>query len=567
MENFTLLELTAKNDTMTENQALQQPLLMDEGGAPYFSDEKFCMGTNSYNNNHTSVVPMAQEFYMETHDYNNNPESMVPMTRESYIETPYYYINPTTMVPMAQKYMGTTYYNNNHTTSMAQGSYMETSCHNNHATMVPMAHGFYIENSYYNTSTTKAQGFYIYMGTTYYNNTSTTVVPLTQEWVSRLQTNMNDGYGPTLIMEKFLTSLPECESETPAYQDGSVQECNPEVGENEMSSASKSCNKSDQMTRSEMTKPEVAPPGDIRQDCSNGSVKSPVCLSQYNNNTGDVQKGLQEADLHNHLDIDDWIILLGSEAGSVYYSDDEEETLEEMTGYRVRPDGDSMEERQAFPTSSVQDGLVHKLSDYTTMEIKLLDHLSDRSSEDLEEIQFLDSIDSELDDQSDGTEEKFQLLDPIEMPGPYVWQNSVPEHKVVTTNRLSRYDLYHGPTHRVQSPSCPLIGARGDSRERSMYSENTADHKVNDVAVRTTKGKTVRPAARKRHCNRSHVASLVNPPLPGCPCWLLLMGLASVLLATIDVKQKLGKLLGKSCQGQPNYRQPHTQQKTSYVSK
>ncbi|CAH1269648.1 Hypp4224 [Branchiostoma lanceolatum] len=606
MASFTLLELTAKNDTMTGKQSLQQPLLMDEGGAPYFSDEKFCMGTNGYNNNHTSVVPMAQEFYMETHDYYNNPTSMLPITWESYIEAPYYYINPTTMaqkymgttyynnnhttsmaqgsymetgchnnhttmVPMAQKYMGTTYYNNNnnHTTSMVQGSYMETSCHNNHTTMVPMAQGFYTENPYYNnTSTTVVpitQEFYT--ENLYYGNTSTTVVPLTQEWVSRLQTNMNDGYGPSMIMEKFLTSLPECESETPAYQDGSVQECNPEVGENEMSSASKSCNKSDQMTRSEITKPEVAPPGDIRQDCSNDSVKCPACPSQYNNNTGDVQRGLQEADLHNHLDIDDWIILLGSEAGSLYYSDDEEETLEEMTGYRVRPDGDSMEERQAFPTSSVQDGLVHKLSDYTTTEIKLLDHLSDRSSEDLEEIQLLDSIDSELDDQSDGTEEKFQLLDAVEIPGPCVCQNSVPEHKVVTTNRLSRYDLYHGPTHHARSPSCPLIGARGNSRERSMYSEDTADHKVNDVAVRTTKGKTVKPAAHKRHCNRSHVASLVNPPLPGCPCWLLLMGLASVLLATIDVKQKLGKLLGKSCQGQPNYRQPHTQQKTSYVSK
>ncbi|CAH1271471.1 Hypp4657 [Branchiostoma lanceolatum] len=163
------------------------------------------------------------------------------------------------------------------------------------------------------------------------------------------------------------------------------------------------------------------------------------------------------------------------------------------------------------------------------------------------------------------------------MSGLCVWQNSIPEHKVVTTNRLSRYDLYHAPAHRVRSPSCPLIGARGDSRERSVYSDDSEppslqhmaaqDHRVNDIAVRTTKGKTVKPVANKGHCNSGPTAPLVNLPLPGCPCWLLLMGLASILLATIDVKQKLGKLLGKSCQGQPHYRQPHTQQKTSYVSK
>ncbi|CAH1267137.1 Hypp3692 [Branchiostoma lanceolatum] len=513
---------------------------MDEGGAPYFSYEKFCMATNCYNNKHTSVVPMAQEFCMETHGNYNNPTSMVPMTQESYIEAPYYYTSPTTMVPTAQKYMGTTYYNNNHTamaqgsyletpyynnndtamaqgsymetpyynnndtamaqgsymetpyynnndtamaqgsymetpyynnndTAMAQGSYMETPYYNNNDTAMAqgsymetpyynnndtaMAQGSFLETPYYNNDTTMAQGsyletpynnndtamaqgscletpyysnntsttmvpmaqdYYMYMGTTYYNNnnTSTTVVPLTQEWVSWLQTNMNDGYGPSMIMEKFLTSLPECESETPAYQDGSVQECNPEVGENE---ASESCNKSKHMTRSEMTEPEAAPPGDIGQDCSGDFVKSPPCLTPDSNHTGDVEGpiGMQDADLLNHLD--DWIILFDCEAGSVYYSDDEDMS-EEMTG----PDGGSMEERKALTTSRVPGRLVDKLSDYTTEKIQLLDHfeLDHRSVsglEDLEDIQFLDQI--ELNHQSLGTEdlEVIQLLDFIEI--------------------------------------------------------------------------------------------------------------------------------------------------------
>ncbi|CAH1271470.1 Hypp4656 [Branchiostoma lanceolatum] len=416
----------------TKYQALQQPLLMDEGGAPYFSDEKFCMGTNGYNNN----ASVAQEFYMETHDYYNNPTPMVPMTQESYMEAPYYYTNPTTMASTAQEYMGTTYYINNHT-AMAQGSYMETPYYSNNSstTMVPMAQeyysfmgttyynnhtamvqGSYMDNPYYtcsnNTSTTMvptAQDYHMYTGTTYYNSSSTTVVPLTQEWVSRLQTNMSDGYGPSMIMEKFLTSLPDCERETPAYH-GSVQEHNPEVGENVMRLAqSESCN------RSEMTEPEAAPPGDIGQDCSNDDVKSPPCLSRYNNHTSDVEKGLQEADLHHNLDIDDWIMLLGSEAGSVYYSDDE--ILEEMTGDNTGPDGDSMEERQALTTSSVPGRLVDKLSDYTAEKIQIyfeLDHQSVSGLEDLEEIQFLDQI--ELDHQSLGTgdPEEIQLLDFID---------------------------------------------------------------------------------------------------------------------------------------------------------
>ncbi|CAH1267148.1 Hypp3696 [Branchiostoma lanceolatum] len=537
---------------------------------PYYNNNDTAMAQGSYletpyyNNNDTA---MAQGSYMETPYYNNNDTAMA---QGSYMETPYYNNNDTAMAQGS--YLETPYYNNNDT-AMAQGSYLETPYYNNNDTA--MAQGSYLETPYCsnNTSTTMvptAQDYHMYMGTTYYNNnTSTTVVPLTQEWVSRLQTNMNDGYGPSMIMEKFLTSLPECEREAQACQDGSVQECSPEVGENEISSASESCNKSKQMTRSEMTKPEVVPPGDIGQDCSNDGVKSPPCLTPDNNHTGDVEGpiGVQDADLLNHLD--DWIILL-----------------------------------------SCEPGLVDKLSDYTTEKIQLLDHFElDHQSvcglEDLEDIQFLDQIEldhqslgtedleeiqevdrwsvsgsedpeevqlldfSELDHQSEDAEEKFQLLDPIEMPGLCVWQSSVPE--VVTTNRLSRYDLYKGPTHRVRSPSCPLIGGRGDSRERSVYSEDTAvavqDHRVNDIAVRTAEGKTVKAVAHKAHCYRSPTAPMVNPPIPGCPCWLLLMGLASVLVATIDVKQKLGKLLGKSCQGQPHYRQPHTQQKTSYVSK
>ncbi|XP_078684467.1 uncharacterized protein LOC144917954 [Branchiostoma floridae x Branchiostoma belcheri] len=257
---------------------------------------------------------------------------------------------------------------------------------------------------------------------------------------------------------------------------------------------------------------------------------------------------------------EDGVFWSRSEAGSIYYSEDE--MSEVMTGHSIGPDVDRMEERLVFSIFSVPDRLpvVNKSSDYPSEEIQLLDHI-------------------EVDHSSDGTEENFQLLDPFEMPGLCVWQNSIPEHKVVTTNRLSRYDLHHGPTHRVRSPSCPLIGARGDSRERSVYRDGTVPpalpqvavqyYQVNGIVARTTKGKTVKPVANKTSYYSSHTTPMVNPPLHGCPNWLLLIGLLSLLIATTDVKQKLGKLLGKNRLGQPHNRQPHRQQNnhTSAFSK
>eukprot|EP00058_Branchiostoma_floridae_P002813 XP_002588301.1 hypothetical protein BRAFLDRAFT_81433 [Branchiostoma floridae] len=537
---------------------------MDSDETRYFS-EKFYTETTCYNYNQTAMVPMAQEYYTDTtHCYNSH----TAMAQEFCMEATYYN-NPTAMDPMAQGYyMDTPYYYSN-PTDMAQGYNMETPyCYySNPTAMVSMTQEHaYTDMPWYNgynhTATVQmAQDYYTETPT--YSNNSTTVVPLTQEWVSRLRSNVDDGYGSALIMEKFLTGISECERETPAYMDDSAHECTPGVSQNEVRWSSQSSSKSGQTTRSEMTQLKVAP-GDIGQNFSDDNVTSPVCLSQYDKHDGDIKgpKELQEADLINNLDIDDWIMLLGSEAGTLYYSEDEEE-MSEMTRDSVGgPDGDSMEEKQAFPTSSVPCRLINELSDSTAQEIQLLDQSeSDRSSDDLKEIKLLNPIElvcqsygmedlveiqlldfAELDHQSDssseypeeiqlltpfeldhhsdcgsedqeeiqlldpfeldhqsvrssedpeeirlldvmeldhqsvetdGTEETYQLLDPIEMLVPCVWQNSVPQHRVVITNRLSRYELFHGPTHRVRSPSCPLIGARGDSRERSVYSDDT----------------------------------------------------------------------------------------------
>ncbi|KAI8495383.1 hypothetical protein Bbelb_268380 [Branchiostoma belcheri] len=496
---------------------------------------------------------------------------------------------------------------------MAQEFYMETPYYNA-AAMVPMAQKFYKKTSNY----------------------STTVVPLTQEWMSRLQTNMDNIYGSTWIIEKFLTSLSECERETPpTYQDASVQEfasqCNSGVGNNQKSWTSQPIARNrfgetvsedaNNRTTSEVTQPQAAPPSKTGKNCSNGTIKASVCLSPFNKFAGDGSelKRLEEAELLHSPDIEGWVFWSRSEAGSIYYSEDEmpeemtghsigpdvdrmeeklvfptpsvpdrlvnsegwvfwsrseagsiyysedemseemtghsiigpdvdrmeeklvfptpvcqidwstvkigssgqeDEMSEEMTGHSIGPDVDRMEERPVFLTSSVPDRLVNKSSDYPSEEIYLLDHIEvDHQSdgtEDLEEIQLLDFIKQlQLDHSSDGTEENFQLLDPFEMPGVCVWQNSLPEHEVVTTNRLSRYDLHHGPTHRVRSPSCPLIGARGDSRERSAYRDNTVvavqHHQVNGIVARTTKGKTVKPVANKTSYYSSHTTPMGYP--------------------------------------------------------
>ncbi|XP_035681137.1 uncharacterized protein LOC118419022 [Branchiostoma floridae] len=352
---------------------------------------EFYSEATHYNNS----TPMAHEFYSEATHYNNS----TPMAHEFYSEATHY--NNST--PMAQGfYSGATYYNNS--TPMAQEFYSGATYYNNPTAMDPMAQGYYMDTPYYNNnSSDMAQGHYMetpyyyynnptatcmasmtqehacmdipwynnynhtatvpmaqdyYTETPTYSNNSTTVVPLTQEWVSQLRINVDDGYGSVLIMEKFLTSLSECERETPAYMDDSVQECTPGVGQNEVRWSSQSSSKSGQVTRSEMTQIKVAPPGDIGQNFSDDDVKSPVCLSQYDKHEGDVKgpKELQEDDLINSLDIDDWIMLLGSEAGTLYYSEDEEmsEMSEEVTRDSVGgPDGDSMEEKRAFPPPSI----------------------------------------------------------------------------------------------------------------------------------------------------------------------------------------------------------------------
>ncbi|XP_019647150.1 PREDICTED: uncharacterized protein LOC109487585 [Branchiostoma belcheri] len=400
MADFTLLNLTAKNDTMTRNQVLQQSLPMGEDDTLYFFQEESCIETPYYNqggfnHNHTATVPMVQdEVYMENPYYNNHT-AMVPMTQEFYMET-LYYNNHMAAVPMAQEfYMEPPNYNHVAMVPMAQEFYMENPCYN-HAAMVPMTQEFYMETAYYNYNYNNknnhavmvpmAQEFY--METPYYNpaamvpmaqkfykktsNYSTTVVPLTQEWMFRLQTNMDDGYGSTWIMEKFLTSLSECERETPpTYQDASVQEfasqCNSGVGNNQKSWTSQPRNRfgetvsedANNRTASEVTQPQSAPPSDTGKNCSNVSVNASVCLSPSNKFAGDGNelKRLEEAELLHSPDIEGWMFWSRSEAGSIYYSEDE--MSEEMTGHSIGPDVDRMEERLVFPTPSVPDRLVN----------------------------------------------------------------------------------------------------------------------------------------------------------------------------------------------------------------
>ncbi|XP_078684458.1 uncharacterized protein LOC144917948 [Branchiostoma floridae x Branchiostoma belcheri] len=408
MADFSLLNLTAKNDTMTRNRVLQQSLPMGEDDTLYFFQEESCMETPYYNqggfnHNHTAIGPMAQGFYMETPNYNhaamvpmaqefymetlyyNNHMAVVPMAQEFYMETPYYNYNynnnnHAVMVPMTQKfYMETPYYNynnNNHAVMvpMTQKFYMETpyynyNYNNNHAVMVPMAQEFYMETPYYNAAAMVPMAQKFYKKT---SNYSTTVVPLTQAWMSRHQTNMDNGHGSTWIIEKFLTSLAECERETPpTHQDASVQEfasqCNPEVGNNQKSWTSQPRNRfgetvsedANNRTTSEVTQPQAAPPSKTGKNCSNGTVKASVCLSPSNKFAGDGNglKRLEEAELLHSPDIEGWVFWSRSEAGSIYYSEDE--MSEEMTGHSIGPDVDRMEERLVFPTPSVPDRLVN----------------------------------------------------------------------------------------------------------------------------------------------------------------------------------------------------------------
>ncbi|XP_066291647.1 uncharacterized protein [Branchiostoma lanceolatum] len=326
---------------------------------------------------------------------------------------------------------------------------------------------------------------------------------------------------------------------------------------------------------------------------------------------------VQEPHLFDALDIEGRVYLSRgeSEVGTIYESDGEEWTTDEETGHS--PDGDITEERLAVLTSTVPDVQsdcateegaqildpfeMDQQSDFATEMIQLLnsfemDQQSDFATEEMiqplspfemdqqstyggeEMILLLDPL--EMDQQSDygaeemiqlldpmeptehsdsGTEEEFHLLDPVEVPMLHVWQEVALEPEAATTKRLSRYELHYGPTHRVQSPSCPMIGVRGDSRGDSDDVElpslqNMAPeyHQGEDTAARTTRGPRVKTVTPKTH-HRSFLRDpIVNLPSPCCPWWLLLMGLPSFLSATFAVVQNLGKLLEKSPLGQPH---------------
>ncbi|CAH1274310.1 Hypp5290 [Branchiostoma lanceolatum] len=250
----------------------------------------------------------------------------------------------------------------------------------------------------------------------------------------------------------------------------------------------------------------------------------------YNKLTAFDMTMVMEPHLFDALDIEGRVYLSRSEVGSIYESDGEEWTTDEETGHS--PDGDITEERLAVLTSAVPDvrsdcatekgaqipdhfemdqqtdfatEMIQLLNSFemdqqsvfTTEEmIQLLDHfeMDQQSVFATEEmIQLLDPF--EMDQQSDygaeemiqlldpmgptehsdtGTEEEFHLLDPVEVPMLHVWQEVALEPEATTTKRLSRYELHYGPTHRVQSPSCPMIGVRGDNR--SLVNSADVEH-------------------------------------------------------------------------------------------
>ncbi|XP_019615625.1 PREDICTED: uncharacterized protein LOC109463310 [Branchiostoma belcheri] len=441
----------------------------------------------------------------------------------------------------------------------------------------------------------------IYMEKTPRNN-HTTVFPLTLQWVCRFRASVDDDCGPDLILRKFLTSLSDCENRVNPYDTFAACDTtglNEHQLLNDLNNDSWVC-----LSRSKVGTIYESD-GEEWTDEETGQTESETPHNKLV--TCDVAMAEEIHQLHA---LDTGVYLPRIEVGTIYESDSEEWTTDEET------DVHSIEERLAVCTSSVplpqvqshcaaeegfqimdpteidqqsdfaREGMIQILdpfeidqqSDFATEMVQLLDPMESYCN--TEVIQLLDPMESDPDQHSYcGTEEdlEFHLLDPVEVPVLYVWGEGIFVPKAVTTKRLSRYELHYGPTHCARSPSRPMIGARGDSRERSLVNSDDPElpslpnlapecHQVKATAARTTRGSGVKTAAPKTHCCSFHRDPIGNLPSPGCPWWLLLMGLPIFFTVTVTVVRKLGKPVEKSQQGQSHW-QPLAQQELVITSK
>ncbi|CAH1230972.1 Hypp359 [Branchiostoma lanceolatum] len=130
--------------------------------------------------------------------------------------------------------------------------------------------------------------------------------------------------------------------------------------------------------------------------------------------------------------------------------------------------------------------------------------------------------------------------------------------------RLSRYDLHHGPVHDDRSPSRPLIGSRGDSKERivldgedsletslPLYTIAGAGHNGKGVQKAAPKAKLLRASVYKKQSLSVVIVDKICFTYIGFSCWLLLMGLPS-LCTIADGLQKFGKRGEKAVRGSNN---------------
>ncbi|KAI8501132.1 hypothetical protein Bbelb_212270 [Branchiostoma belcheri] len=330
----------------------------------------------------------------------------------------------------------------------------------------------------------------IYMEKTPCNN-HTTVFPLTLQWVSRFRASVDDDCGPDLILRKFLTSLSDCENRVNPYDTFAACDTTG-LNEHQLLNDSWVC-----LSRSEVGTIYESD-GEEWTDEETGQTESETPHNKLV--TCDVAMAEEIHQLHA---LDTGVYLPRIEVGTIYESDSEGWTTDEET------DVHSIKKRLAVCTSSVplpqvqshcaaeegfqimdptemdqqsnfaREGMIQILdpfeidqqSDFATEMVQLLDPMESYCN--TEVIQLLDPMESDPDQQSYcGTEEEFHLLDPVEVPVLYVWGEGIFVPKAVTTKRLSRYELHYGPTHCARSPSRPMIGARGDSRERSLVNSD-----------------------------------------------------------------------------------------------
>ncbi|XP_035692083.1 uncharacterized protein LOC118426668 isoform X2 [Branchiostoma floridae] len=387
---------------------------------------------------------------------------------------------------------------------------------------------------------------------------------------------IDDGYGPDFILKKYL----ECPCEYYEEIEQDVQECEETmcVQDHDDIEAGKWNFPWFSAWSVEEFLDEME---NLQKPKEVNNIDSIKATSHTSQNDGEVSKKFEKDQPHNQPHVESQ--RMWEDGMTIYMSESDldeqllghaEGTLSQnlwedgMSIYMLESDLDKQLQLLGHDEGSLsqnlwEDGMtIYMCESDQDQQLQLLGQTESSLSENLwEDGMTIYMLESDLDEQ-------LQLLGHDEVPMLHVRESeNVYSPVMKTATRLSRYDLHHGPDHIAHSPSRPLIGSRGDSKERivldredcleaplPVYTITGARHQ-RKVHKADPQRRLQQAAMYKRQSFSLKIFDKVCFTYICCSCWLLLMGLPSLFTLVIGL-QKFGKCVGKSQQGQQRWQPP-----------